>query len=356
VFTDNEIQSQLLSFYKGKYPSRENTKISSLTQITDGWENEVYSFTIEYGKALERKYEDLILRIYPGNDAPKKSTREFNGMKKLHEVSFPVPEVLLLELDNSPFGKPFVIMEKIDGRSMGNVLAESPDEKKQELITLFCQMFVELHSLDWRPFAPVFTLVNQSSEPSIYEVGDEYAFIKRWFAHAQKHLDDFQANEFAPALDWLNERSIDVPCERLSVTHGDYHPYNVLLKNDGAAFVIDWGNIEVADFRSDLAWTILLTSTYGNPQAREIILGEYERIAGDKIEQIEYFEVMAILRRLFSISVSLSDGAGRLGMRPGAEIMMKQNVSHLKNVYELLIDRTDITISKIERLIEILYH
>jgi len=91
-------------------------QISSLTQITGGWENEVYSFTLEDEEAAGRKCEDLILRIYPGNDAPQKSAREFNAMKQLYEVGFPVPEVLLLELDNSPFGKPFVIMEKIDGR------------------------------------------------------------------------------------------------------------------------------------------------------------------------------------------------------------------------------------------------
>jgi aminoglycoside phosphotransferase (APT) family kinase protein len=341
----NEIQSKLLSFYEREFPLRENMRISAFTQITDGWENEVYSFTVEYVEAKERKYKDLILRIYPGNDALQKSAREFNAMKKLHAVGFPLPEVLLLELDNSTFGKPFVIMEKINGRSIGDVFAESPEDKRQELITLFCQIFVELHSLDWRPFA---------SDTSIYETGDEYTFINYWLSHAQRYMDDFQAHEFVPVLDWLKERSSDVPCERLSVTHGDYHPYNLLLRDDGAAFVIDWGNVEVADFRSDLAWTLLLTSTYGNPEARGIILGEYERIAGYKIERIEYFEVMAILRRLFSISMSLSGGAGRLGMRPGAEAMMKKNADHLKNVYQLLIDRTGITIPKIERLIEIL--
>jgi len=342
---ENEIQSRLLSFYERKFPSRKNAQVYSLTQITDGWENEVYSFTIEYEETAERKCEDLILRIYPGNDAPQKSVREFNAMKKLYEVGFPVPEVFSLELDNSPFGKPFVIMEKINGRPMGTVIDESPDRKKKELITLFCKMFVDLHTLDWKPFASV---------PSIYETGNAYMFINRWLAQAQRYMDNFQTNEFAPALDWLKARSLDVPCERLSVTHGDYHPYNILLRNDGAAFIIDWGNVDVADFRSDLAWTLLLTSTYGNPEAREIILGEYERIAGYKIKQIEYFEVMAILRRLFSISVSFSNGANKLGMRPGAEAMMKQNIGHLKNVYKLLIDRTGIIISKIEALLNTL--
>jgi aminoglycoside phosphotransferase (APT) family kinase protein len=350
-YTENDIQNRLLNFYKREFPLRESITISSLTQITDGWENEVYSFTIEYGEATDlpasegkwRKCEDLILRIYPGHDAPQKSEREFNAMKKLHEIGFPVPQVLLLELNNSPFGKPFVIMEKINGKSMGDVFDESIEAKRRELLTLFCQMFVRLHELDWRQFVP---------EPSIYDTGNAYLFINRWLSEAQRHLEDFQANEFTPALNWLKARSSEVPCERLSVTHGDYHPYNILLRNDGAAFVIDWGNVEVADFRSDLTWTLLLTSTYSNPEARDIILGEYERIAGYQIEGIEYFEVMAILRRLFSISMSLSDGASRMGMRPGAETIMKQNVDHIKNVYALLIDKTGIAIPKIEIMLE----
>ncbi|MFQ5795265.1 MAG: phosphotransferase [Candidatus Bipolaricaulia bacterium] len=111
--TENEMQSRLLGFYKRAFPSRQSTRISDLTRISDGWENEVYSFTIEYQEAAERKHEDLILRIYPGADAPQKSAREFNAMKQLYEVSFPVPNVSLLELDSSPFGKPAKVIRHL---------------------------------------------------------------------------------------------------------------------------------------------------------------------------------------------------------------------------------------------------
>lgn len=343
--TENEIRGRLLRFYERKLASRENIEISAFMKISDGWENEVYSFTIEYRETAEQTQEDLILRIYPGDGASQKSAREFNGMKKLYELGFSVPEVLILELDDSPFSRPFVIMEKINGRLLGQVFGESSDQKRQKLITLFCKMFVDLHALDWRPFAP---------DPSVYERGDPYTFIKHSLSEAQRHIDRFQRNEFAPVLDWLEERYLDVPCERLSVIHLDYHPHNILMRDDGKAFVIDWTNMQVADFRIDLAWTLLLTSAYGNPEAREIVLGEYERIAGHRIEQIDYFEVAASLRRLLSIAVSLSDGASRLGMRPEAVTLMKQNVDHIKNVYAFLYDRTGIAIPEIEELISTL--
>lgn len=338
---ENDIQSSLLDFYKNRVDA--NTKLPVFAKISDGWENEVYSFTIEYEEDGERKRDDLILRIYPGDGARQKAAREFNGMKKLHELGFPVPEVFTLELDDSLFGKPFVIMEKINGRSMGQVFDESPDEKRRCLVTLFCEMFVDLHNIDWRLFAP---------DPSVYETGDPYAFIDQFLSEARGYVDRFQRTDFIPALDWLKEKRSDVPCDRLSVVHLDYHPYNILMQEDGKPFVIDWTNIDVADFRFDLAWTVLLMSGYGNPEAREIVLDEYQRIAGRRIEQMEYFDVMASLRRLFSISVSISDGAGKLGMRPEAVAMMRSNVSHIKNVYSVLYDRTGLAIPEIESLIK----
>ncbi len=335
---EQEIKSGLLSFYESKFAAWEYIRVPAVTKISDGWENEVYSFAVEYKKNTEQIHEDLILRVYPGDDARQKSAKEFDGMKKLHKLGFPVPEVFMLEVDNSPFGKPFVIMEKIEGRSMWSVLDESTDERKLELIDLFFRMLVDLHALDWRPFA---------SDPSIYETGDKYAFIDNLLPMWRKYMEDFQANEYIPILDWLTERSRDVPCDRLSVIHMDYHTNNVLMRDDGTAFVIDWTSIDVADYRLDLAWTIVLA----NPEHRDPILGEYERVSGRKIQEIEYFEVIAGLRRLFSISVSLSDGAARMGMRPEAAEMMKSNVGHIKDVYSLMCDRTGIAIPEVETMI-----
>jgi len=340
--TENDIQSRLLSFYEKEYPTRENTRIFNLTRISDGWENDVYSFTMHYEGGARQTYEDRILRIYPGDDATKKSAHEFATMKRLHAVGYPVPEVLLLKSDSSHLGKPFVIMEKIDGRTLDDVTSESSEEKKGELLTLACKLFVELHTLDWRPFV---------ADPLPYATEEPSDIMSDQLTQFQARVHNFQRAEFDPIFDWLEQRAKNIKYDRLSVIHGDYHPRNILVRNDGAPFVIDWGSSRVLDFRLDLALTTILISTHGHPEAREIFLNKYERIAERRIEGIEYFEVVACLVRLFNISVSLSDGASKLGMRPGAEALMKQNVGHIQNVYELLLNRTDIPIPEIERLV-----
>ncbi len=51
---ENEIQNRLLSFYEKTHTLHENVAITDLAEISAGWENEVYSFTVESGKAPER--------------------------------------------------------------------------------------------------------------------------------------------------------------------------------------------------------------------------------------------------------------------------------------------------------------
>lgn len=96
---------------------------------------------------------------------------------------------------------------------------------------------------------------------------------------------------------------------------------------------------------------ITATSTYGNPEAYTKILNEYEIVSGKKVEQMDYFIVFAAARRLFSIFVSIKMGPSKLGMRPGAENIIKRNVKHIKAVYDLLYEKTNITIPEIEKMI-----
>jgi len=343
--TEAEIQEKLLNFYNKKQTLK-NLVITELSKISDGWENEVYSFRIDYDENGRSRSEDLILRIYPGDGSRDKSAKEFKAMKRLHEVGFPVPEVFMLELDESIMGKPFVIMQKINGELMGKILKqavnESSTEKIRQLTSEFCSIFASLHKLDWRLFVTELP----------YDTEDPYSFINHTLYNARNNVRHFGKEDMAsPLLDWLEERKSDVPCNRLSVMHCDYHIHNIILDSKGSPYVIDWTNFDIGDFRVDLAWTLLLMSTYGSPEAHDVILNEYERIIGSKVNQIEYFEVFAIARRLFSIFISLSEGAEKMGMRPGAEAAMLSNINHIKTVYNLLYEKTGIATKEFEQMI-----
>lgn len=336
---NDNMQHHLQTYCTNAFPDKRDLRVTGLNNISSGWESDVYAFVLEHGRAGEREREDLVLRVYPGDDARVKSAREFRGMRWLHRARYPVPEVLALENDDSPLGRPFVIMERIEGQLLWALLFGT--EREKELMTLFCELLVRLHTLEWRPFV---------DDVSRYDTGDPYTFVDRVLDSARSALEHYPQLGFAPIMEWLEARRDRVPCPRPSFVHLDFHPENVLLRDDGTAIVIDWTQVDISDPRFDLAWTLLLVGTYEAARWRNVILEQYERLAG-KVEQIEYFDVYACTKRLFSVMVSLSEGAQTMGMRPEAVAKMRQQMGVTQKVYDLLLERTGIPLPEVEKLL-----
>jgi len=185
---------------------------------------------------------------------------------------------------------------------------------------------VWLHRLDGRNLFPDFP------------EGDTQGYVDGLCDLGEELIRDSGMTWFRPVLEWLREEGSDVESVGLSLIHQDYHMRNVLQRDDGSLVVLDWTQASPGDYRADLAWTMILMSTYDLPSFREVILEGYEEAAGAKVRDIEYFEVLAAVRRLLSISFSFVVGPEGLGMRPEAVEMMKQSKSHLtraRMVYQL---------------------
>ena len=116
-----------------------------MARVGAGWETEIYSFDIEYWLAAQVRRKGLVVRLYPGDGASAKAAHEFRGMRQLYDSGYPVPRVLALEGDGSPLGRPFILMERIDGEILWPLLMNSTGGHQQQLLTLFCELFVRLH-------------------------------------------------------------------------------------------------------------------------------------------------------------------------------------------------------------------
>jgi aminoglycoside phosphotransferase (APT) family kinase protein len=320
-------------------------RVANLTNISQGWESDVYAFNLKYGPDSARRQEALILRIYPGEDASIKSGREYAGMRLLYAAGYPVPKAIHLEQGHSPLGKPFMLMEKIDGQLLWPLLSRGSDERRRQLLTLFCRLLVELHTLEWRPHAP-------HAMSDLKELPDDpYLFIDRLLEFIYQFYARFPITGFEPIFRWLAARRDQVPCFAPAPIHWDFHPANVLLRDDDTAVVIDWTQFEISDPRLDLAWTLMLVGSVEGWDWRDHLLAEYEQLLGAQVEQLAYFEVVACLKRLYSVAVSMTQGAEKLGMRPGAEAMMAKHISPLQRVYTRLLEHTAIRIPEMEGLI-----
>jgi aminoglycoside phosphotransferase (APT) family kinase protein len=157
---------------------------------------------------------------------------------------------------------------------------------------------------------------------------------------------------FLAGFHWLEEHQHDVLSTSAAPVHWDFHPENILIKENDEAVVIDWTSLDLTDYRFDLGWTLLLITTYEGARWRNILLNEYERQAGHKVEGMAYFDAVSSFRRLISVVGSLLLGADRFGMRPGAEEIMRRQSAPLKRVYRQFQAITGQKIPEVENFLD----
>ena len=80
-------------------------------------------------------------------------------------------------------------------------------------------------------------------------------------------------------------------------------------------------------------------------------LAAYEAASGTEMEDIQFFEVLSILRRLTDVAISVEAGAENQGMRPGAVEMMRKASGHIRNVYDLLVELTGLRLPEYEEFL-----
>jgi aminoglycoside phosphotransferase (APT) family kinase protein len=336
------IEAGLLEYYRRRHPEREGVVIFEFEEITMGWETELYSFNVRFrcdGREIE---EGRVVRLYQGDHASRKAAQEFGVMSRLLDCGYPVPEVYLLETEAGILGKPFVIMERVEGVNMDVAIREGSEKDLQQMLGLLVGLFVDLHRLD---VSPVFPGREDTTTLSYIEG------MLRW---SGERAGRSGIGWLDPVISWLDERKANVFPVEPSVIHRDFHPMNVMLREDGSPAVIDWSAATVGDYRDDLAWTVLLAVTFWDPSLRDTILGAYESISGREIRGFEYFEVLSTLRRLTDVAVSLTSGAEEMGMRAGAVEMMREASDHIHKVYELLKERTGLRLPEFEELLRTL--
>lgn len=301
--------------------------ISDVRGLAGGWETEVYAFTA----ADDGHVEQRLIRLYPGDNAAVVCGHEAAAYRDLYAAGYPVPQVFASDVDTAWFGMPFIIMEYVDGRPLGQRMREDETTAPAH-VALFCRVVAALHALDARQFSAV--------APVPLE-----ALLARYRTVAETTGQTWAL----PVVAWLMANKPDAAAP--SPLHGDFHPDNVLLTDDGRLFVIDWSAFSLGDFRLDLGWLLLLIVTYGYAELRPVIVAEYERAAGRSVAALAYFETVAALRRLLDMAVSFNAGSTSAGMRDDTIALMRGQRDHYTRVYDILRANSGLQLPDVERLL-----
>ncbi len=329
-----KIEEGLGAFFRELYG--EEASVEGFEDITVGWETQIVAFTLHQpgGEAL-----GLVARIY-GAGAGGKAEREFDVMRRLGSVGYPVPAVYAYEASGDTLGAPFIIMERVTGGTLWDVFFAGPRERYGDVLALNTRLMARLHGI---PPAKVL--------PGVRRVGTRRRVLERVREEA-KELDEHGLRAaFDPLIEWLTANAKSLTESPTCLIHQDLHPRNILLRPDGSPVVIDWSSCAVGDFREDLCWTALLAGAFIDEPLRRAVYDGYRRVSTRNLVDLPYFEAYSGLRRLADEAITVKAGATARGMRPEVLGEMEKNQPHYARVLSAVVEATGVPMPGIARLL-----
>jgi aminoglycoside 3'-phosphotransferase-2 len=276
-----EMEQELLDELKLLFPNLSNYKIDSVQKF-DGADTETFGFRF----VTDEKYLNLILRLY--RRITDRAEREFTTISSLNDAGLSVPIAYFWRKKSKTVDRSYLIMEKIPGMILSDYLLQKMAEVDYiEYFRLFIQEMVNIHNVDWKNMFPQVKSQDLNENP--------YFYVNKVIKFPQEMINKYNISDLKPIIEWLEQNK--EKSEYVSMLHGDFHFNNVILTPEKKLVVIDWADIRLGDFRHDLAFSIVATSSVGI-EVSDIFANLYETFSGRKVRNIEYFMILSMLHNL----------------------------------------------------------
>jgi len=218
-------------------------------------------------------------------------------LKLLSDTQVPVPKVYWLETDPNVLGKPFFVMDWIEGEVPipfnlhRQEYYKNPDKRKQMGKNLV-EVLAKIHQVDWKALGldRHLRMPEEEKEPARRE-------IERW----ENILRDFKIGPepvLVEVLLWLKE---NVPAtKRPTLVHGDYRLGNFIWRNNHIVAFLDWEMAWIGDPISDLGWLCIRDWSPHDPGMAcglldiEEVCKYYYKLTGVKVneEELHFWTIM----------------------------------------------------------------
>lgn len=175
-------------------------------------------------------FDNKIIKIFNDNLPATESSYEAAKQKHAYSYGLSVPEVFDVKKIN---GKQAIIMEYIQGRTMGEILSENRNQMEY-LMNLSVDIQLKVHMI-----------VENSLEPMTEKLTRQI-----------KSVQQLDQKYKVALLDKLDSMTFE---KRLC--HGDFHLYNLIMAENDVA-IIDWVDSSAGDIRADVYRTYLLYSQF----------------------------------------------------------------------------------------------
>jgi aminoglycoside phosphotransferase (APT) family kinase protein len=220
----------------------------------------------------------------------------------------PVPAVPWYEDDPQWLGSPFLVMTRLDGRVppdvppyvFGGWVADLTPEGREQLETNTVSVLERLHRVTPETHDLTFLARPQHGASAL----DQQLGYQRWYYEWAREGVSYPLIERTFA--WLDEHR---PEEGPTVLNwGDSRIGNMLFDGIDPVAVLDWEMATVGPKEIDVAWGVFLHRFFDDLAARfdmpgmpdlmrrERVVATYERLSGEPVRDLEWFEVFAALR------------------------------------------------------------
>jgi formyl-CoA transferase len=238
------------------------------------------NWTFELASTDDGGPDPLVLRCDPpGGLVDTDRSVEFEILRCLQDDPLPTPRPRWLDADGSWFGRPAMVMDKVEGVCDYRIVnGDRPLEQRRRLATDFCDLLASVHAVDWSAVGLGDVLADPGRSPARHE-------LRRWLTvlHGDQ-LDTWPELELSAA--WLDQHAPDA--SEVVLVHADFKPGNMLLQDEKIVALLDWELAHLGDPLEDLGWvTQPLRSTEhlieGSWSATDLV-ARYSEVSGRAVD------------------------------------------------------------------------
>lgn len=196
------------------------------------------------------KDNDKTIKLFVENYSKADILNEALNQARVEEgTTLNVPKLLEVTRIDGRLG---LVSEHIEGTPLNKLMEEHP-EKEEEYLNLFVDTQIKILS---------------NSVPLLNRIKDKF---RRKLSNAV-NIDENTRYELMQRLEGMKNHT--------KLCHGDFNPSNVIIKENGEVYVIDWSHVTQGNASADAARTFLLFSIEGKSELAEKYINLFSEKSG----------------------------------------------------------------------------
>ncbi len=178
---------------------------------------------------------DSVVKVFESNYSKADILNEALNQARIEEIGLNIPKIRAVSKTED--GKWAITLDYIEGKTLAQLMEENPN-KEEEYLEFFVDLQIKVHSMK----APNINSQKMKMQSKI----------------SQADIDATARYELHTRLEGMPKHN--------KVCHGDFNPSNIIVKDDGTPFIIDWAHVTRGNASADVARTYLLFCLEGKEE------------------------------------------------------------------------------------------